>query len=392
MATATQVISDFSQEEIKQRVSRVQEGMKKKGWEGLLVIDEGTEGVRYLAGLSHIDSPTPSFMAVGASGDPIMVVAEGMGGSTINLLKQYTSTQIESPKGRGASLADSVIAALDKVGYKGGPLAIDGGQLRFAMAEALRTKLPNVSFVNSGRLVEMARIYRSPAEEALYRKSAEIAYNCMEVYMSVIRPGIRHDVAVEQAVNLTTQMGAEYQNLIHGGGTPWIWGTSTRGDDVWAEGDLSSVELNPKYHGYFAQVCRTWGIGKVSSEKQKIVSDVRKVLDAMYAAAKPGMTGKEIFNAALPVAKSVGRDFQDVRWGHGIGLTIGEQFDFADWDTAPDGPCGTPIPVGAHGNFHPVFIEKGSNGRGTFNALWGDPWIMGQHGVEFAVNPPRAQI
>ena len=66
----------------------------------------------------------------------------------------------------------------------------------------------------------MARLHRSAAEQAIYKKSANIAYSCMELYMSVIRPGIRHDVAVEQAVNLTVQMGAESQNLIHGGGTP----------------------------------------------------------------------------------------------------------------------------------------------------------------------------
>lgn len=392
MATATQVTSDFSPAEVKQRVSKVQEAMKNKGWETLLVIDEGTGGVRYLAGLSHIDAPHPSFMAVGQSGDPIMVVGEGMGGSSVNLLTQFTSSKIESPTGRGASLADAVISALNTVGYKGGPLALDGGQLRHGMAEAFRNKLSNVSFVNSNRLVELVRLYRSPAEEALYRKSAQIAYSCMELYMAVIRPGVTHDFAVEQATNLTIQMGAESQNLIHGGGTPWIWGTSTRGDDVWEEGDLSSVELNPKYHGYYAQVCRTWGIGKIRPEKQKIVDDVRRVLDAQYEKARPGMTGKEIYNHALPVAKSTGRDFQDVRWGHGIGLTIGEQFDFADWDAAPGGPCDTPIPQGAHGNFHPFFIEKGSNGRGMFNALWGDPWIMGAHGVEFAVNPPRAQL
>ena len=101
MAMATEVISDFSPAEIGERVSRVQEGMKAKGWDAVLVVDEGTGGVRYLAGLSHIDSPTPSFIALGQSGDPIMVVAEGMGGSTINLLNQYTATMIESPSGRG---------------------------------------------------------------------------------------------------------------------------------------------------------------------------------------------------------------------------------------------------------------------------------------------------
>ena len=170
MAMATEVISDFSAAEIGERVSRVQEGMKAKGWDAVLVVDEGTGGVRYLAGLSHIDSPTPSFIALGQSGDPIMVVAEGMGGSTINLLNQYTATMIESPSGRGGSLPDAICSALGKVGYKGGALAVDGGQLRFGMAENIRKNFDNVSFVPSGRLVEMARLHRSAAEQAIYKK------------------------------------------------------------------------------------------------------------------------------------------------------------------------------------------------------------------------------
>jgi len=37
------------------------------------------------------------------------------------------------------------------------------------------------------------------------------------------------------------------------------------------------------------------------------------------------------------------------------------------------------------GVFHPFLIERGADGRGKFNALWGDPWVLRAHGPEHVV-------
>ena len=105
----------------------------------------------------------------------------------------------------------------------------------------------------------------------------------------------------------------------------------------------------------------------------------------MLKVIKPGMTGREVYLEALDEVKKRGYDFCNVRFGHGLGLTIGEGFDFADWDNSPNGPCLSPIPEGAFGVFHPFLIEKDSTGRGVFNALWGDPWVLRAHGPEMIV-------
>ena len=393
MATATAAITDFSQAEIGQRIGKVREAMKSKGWDALLVLDEGGGGcsVRYLAGLSHIAPPVPAFMAIGVSGDAVMVIAEGMGGSGLNLNEQYTSVKVKPAAGWAADSPDTIADVLTQVGYKSGPLAVDGmALLRHSLAEGLRAKFPNVQFVNATGTVERVRMYKSEAELINYRKAAEISYNTMEVFMNVVKPGVSQDYAVQQAMHATIMQGAEDNMLIHGAGTPWVWGRGSRGGLTFHEGDLVSVELNARYHGYYAQVCRTWGLGKISAEQQKTLDAVKAGTDKMYGALKPGMPGKEAYHAGLEEVKKWGYDFCNVRFGHGVGLTIGEGYDFADWDAAPDGPCSTPIPEGAFGNFHPFLIASGPNGRGTFNALWGDPWVMKAHGPELLIEN-RAQ-
>ncbi len=395
MTTAATVLCDYSEAEVKERAARAQAIMKSKGWEQLLVIDEGTAGVRYLAGLSHVKPPSPAFMVLPQSGDPVLLAAWGMAGAGINQLEKHTYVKVKPITGRGfgGDVPGAIAEALSDAGYKGGPLAVDGlPLLRDGLVTALKSKFPDISFVNAARTTEVIRLEKSAAEEANYRRSAIQSYNGMEVFMSVIRPGVRNDDAVQEATHVSVMQGAEENLLIHGAGTPWVWGRGTRGDNTFADGDLVTVELNARFHGYYAQVCRSWIIGHVDPEKQKLIDDTKRVTDVMYQVAKPGMTGKEIFRAAEAEAKKVGREFCDVRWGHGVGLTIGECFDFADWDREEGGPCTTPIPVGAHGNFHPFFIIPGPTGRGAYNALWGDPWIMGKDGVELLVDPPRALV
>ena len=386
MATATAPITDFSRSEIKQRAANVQAAMKAKGWEALLIIDEETVGqgcsVRYLAGLSHIKPPSPGFMVIGQSGDPVMVMGGGMGGAAFNLVEQFVAVKIKPVEGRPPDWPGTLAAALTEVGYKGGPLPVDGvNLLRDNLAQGLKSKFSNLSFVNANRTVERVRMYKSETELVNYRKAAEMSYNGMEIFMKVIEPGVTNNMAVEEATHSTIIQGGEENLLIHGSGTPWVWGLGWRGDSTFQEGDLVSVELNARYHGYYAQVCRTWGLGKISAEQQKSLDAVKAGTEKMYDVLKPGMTGKEAFHAGLAEVKKWGFDFCNVRFGHGVGLTIGEGYDFADWDTAPDGPCSTPIPEGAFGNFHPFLIASGPNGRGTFNALWGDPWVMRAHGL-----------
>ena len=394
MTTSTQVICDFTQAEVTERISRAQAIMKSKGWEHLLVIDEGGAGVRYLAGLSHIAPPSPAYMIIPASGEATLLAGNAMMGTTLNQLEKYTYVKVKPILGKGyvGDLPGTIAEVITASGYKGGPLAVDGVPLlRDGLVSGLKAKFPDISFTNAARTSEIIRLQKSAAEEENYRRAAVQSYNGMEVFMAVIRPGVRNDDAVQEATHVSVMQGAEENLLIHGAGTPWVWGRGSRGDNTFVDGDLVTVELNARFHGYYAQVCRSWIIGKVDPAKQKLIDDTKRALDVMYTVAKPGMTGKEIFRAAEAEAKKAGREFCDVRWGHGVGLTIGECFDFADWDTAPGGPCSTPIPEGAHGNFHPFFIIQGSNGRGQYNALWGDPWIMGKNGVELLVDKPRAQ-
>jgi Xaa-Pro aminopeptidase len=276
-----------------------------------------------------------------------------------------------------------LVKALEQVGFTKGKLGIDGLHLmRYPTVEGLKQALPGAEIVNAARLTEYVRREKSEVELENYKKASKLSHEAMDVFIKAVQPGVLQSVAVAEAVHVTESQGAEALDLIHGTGDPWFWGMEHRGDLTFKEGDLVACELNARWHGFFAQVCRTWGLGQISPEKDKLVSAVRAAEERMLSTIKPGLTGREVYLAGLEEVKKRGYDFCNVRFGHGLGLTIGEGFDFADWDPDPNGTCLSPIPEGAFGVFHPFLIEKGADGKGAFNALWGDPWVLRAHGPE----------
>ena len=392
MATAQARITDFSDAEVSGRVARTRARMQQKGIEALLVYDEGGiiggGSARYLMGYSHVAPPYPAYVVVGASGEPVLLFLEGMGGTAIN------ANEIFGPKsflaipggGEGArpDIPGGIATALSRVGFSKGRLGVDGANLiRYPVMEGLKTKLgPDVELVPTPRLVEWVRREKSPAELENFKKATALSKTAMDMFMEIVQPGIRQDVATAMVHQATNVQGAEQLSLIHGAGDPWLWGMGARGPLTFEQGDLVSCELNARYHGYYSQVCRTWPLGPVADERTKMFDAVKAAHDRMLNMVKPGMTPRELYIAALDEVRKRGYDWCGVRFGHGLGLTIGEGWDFADWDNEPDGPVLAPMQEGAFGVFHPFLIATGSNGRGQFNALYGDPWVLGKTGPE----------
>ncbi len=374
-------ISDFSQAEMAQRTDRVRALMRERGLDALIVYDEGSfigfASVRYLAGYSHTAPPTPAYMVVGPQGDPTLIISQGMGGTQLSLTDLYCPiSNVKTPPGDAVpDWSAALVAGLEAGGYTRGRLGIDNlATMRYPVMEGLKAKLDGTEFVNARGLVEAVRRDKSEAELANFKKACELSKTGMDTFFSVVREGVPHSLALAEAEHIVKVQGGEELNVIMGAGDPWIWGVGHRGDMRFESGELVSIELNGRYHGYYSQLCRTEPLGNVSEDRQRIITAVRAAHDRMLGMLRPGSTGKELFAAGIEEVRKRGFDFSNVRYGHGLGLTIGEGFDFADWDE-------TPIPEGAFGVIHP-FIINSPGGRGNFNALWGEPWVLRAHGPE----------
>ncbi len=103
------------------------------------------------------------------------------------------------------------------------------------------------------------------------------------------------------------------------------------------EGDVVSFDIGAKVEGYFADAARTWGVGTVSAERQKLIDTARDSFFAGLEAYKPGC---RIGDMAAGIQKLIeSRGFQVVRdyVGHGIGRSIHEEPQVPNYGRAGHG-------------------------------------------------------
>jgi methionyl aminopeptidase len=94
---------------------------------------------------------------------------------------------------------------------------------------------------------------------------------------------------------------------------------------VLKEGDIISVDLVVYKDGYNGDCCRTYKVGKVSNEAQKLIDVTR---DAFYAGLKMAKKGNrigDIGNAVCSYVQSFGFDVIREYEGHGIGMEMHEE-------------------------------------------------------------------
>lgn len=91
------------------------------------------------------------------------------------------------------------------------------------------------------------------------------------------------------------------------------------------EGDIVGIDCGAVVEGYYGDAARTMPVGRISSERARLLEVTRKALEAGIAAARPGNRISDIGAAveALAVAAGYGvvRDFV----GHGVGTSLHEE-------------------------------------------------------------------
>jgi Xaa-Pro dipeptidase len=92
-----------------------------------------------------------------------------------------------------------------------------------------------------------------------------------------------------------------------------------------ASGDLLVIDWGAIVDDYPSDITRTYGVGRVEPELQRIHSAVEEANGQARRAARPGVSGRDIDRAARDVIEEAGYgEFFTHRTGHGLGLEIHE--------------------------------------------------------------------
>ncbi len=189
----------------------------------------------------------------------------------------------------------------------------------------------------------------SPAELVLVKKACEITRDALNYAETIIKPGVSTkelDILIEKFI-------------IESGGRPASKGyegfpgaTCISVNDmvvhgipsfktILQDGDIVSVDIVVEYKGYHGDAARTFPVGKISSEKQRLIDVTKECFFKGIENLKTGHRLGELSHAIQFHAESNGYSVVRELVGHGIGKKMHEPPNIPNYGKTTDGPLVT---------------------------------------------------
>ncbi len=321
---------NFSKNEYKNRLKKVQLSMQKKGIE--LLISQDTANINYLTGYDAWSFYYAQCVIVHINADePICFIrAQDAGGAFIKTYLKKENIVIYDEKyihTWPSHPYDALVDLIKKNKWDKIQIGVEMDAHYFTAYcyEKLKQGLPNAKIKDSERLVNWVRVVKSNAEIDFMKKAATISENAMKTAMDIINPGVRQCDAVAEIQKTlfkgTNDYGGEYASIATL--LPTGKGTSashlTASDDKFVNGEATVVELSGTYKRYHAPMARTVNLGKPEQKKIDAMKATNEALEAGINASKPGNTANDVaekFWAILDKYKIK----KESRTGYSIGI------------------------------------------------------------------------
>jgi len=192
---------------------------------------------------------------------------------------------------------------------------------------------------------EMGIILKSPREVAQMREAGRVAAAVLEEVARKVRPGVTTAELDSVAVHEVRKRGA-IASFKGYRGFPASICTSVNeevvhgipGKRVLRGGDIISLDFGAQLNGFHGDAAMTVGVGRTSSQAQKIIDAAKGALMTGIAAARIGARLGDVSAAIQSYAEA--RGFSVVREyvGHGIGRELHEAPQIPNFGIAGEGP------------------------------------------------------
>jgi len=329
----------FPDTEFAARTEKVQALMAQQGLDGLLLLTEPE--VRYFSGFHTLfwQSPTrPWFLFVPPAGKPIAIIPEiGADLMRRTWIADIRTWSAPAPEDDGLSLLTEL---LSPIAGRGGSVGIMKGHetaLRMPLGdyERLMAGLPGLKVADATPLVRSLRMVKSAAE---IEKLSHICAIGARTFARV--PQIAHEGQPFEDLFRAFRREALAQGADD---VPYLVGGAGQGgySDVISPptgrplqaGDIVMLDTGATWDGYFCDFDRNFAIGRADDLSRRAYDVLWQATEAGIAAAKPGATCRELFQAMQMVIAGMDDQGGDVgRLGHGLGMQLTEWPSHAAFD------------------------------------------------------------
>jgi Xaa-Pro dipeptidase len=218
--------------------------------------------------------------------------------------------------------------AAQALGLDGKRIGVEPRQMRLLEFRHVKAGAPEADYPDASDVLSGLRLRKDQVEVDAMRRAVKIAQEALEAMIPSIKIGMtERDLAAELVVQLLRH-GSEPEMPfapIVSGGPNGANPHASPGDRKLQAGDLLVVDWGAAYDGYISDLTRTFAVGEVDEECQKIHRIVQEANAAGRAAAKPGVPCANVDRATREVIEKAGYGvYFTHRTGHGIGMEAHE--------------------------------------------------------------------
>ena len=293
--------------EYRQRIAKVQSGMKQEGYDLLLAYGNEAEPqyVRYFSNY------WPSFETAGvlipAEGEPILLIgpesytyaADRTKIPQIRLLKAFRESSEPEYPGKKLDTFGSVFRELlgdkpvTRFGVAGLPLMTIG--VYEALAESLKA-YGNIRIEKADEIVNKVRMIKTENELACMRAAAEITRKTFDYVLENIKVGMTEQQVVGLALGKMHELGAERESYP-------LWVLTGKGSNqaisrprnkAIEKGDMTFLQIGARVDGYASSIGRAVVFGKATDEQRALIETGYRAQADVIGMLKAGVPAADV--------------------------------------------------------------------------------------------------
>ena len=329
--------------ELRERYRRAQRNCEEFGFDAVLVYGSPAEPswIRYLANYVHPFQISDSFLVLAPRRPPTLLVdrdwfldvAREM--SWVKDVRVFPYVEFDWGYEPLVKLIRELFAP-----YSRGAIGVCEVDMPAKYYRAICEALPKAEIKDATAMLWAVLERKSPYDIEMIRKTAKIADKVMMAALNASGPGVP-----EYEVGLAAERVAWENGCEFGGGSQsrshiFVASGSTVVSNVrpyrftrkpLRKGEMFFIDLGVCFHGYYTDFCRTVCIGPPTRKQRDVYDAVMEIYHTTFKAMRPGVTGEELWEIGLEVARQTGFEhaINFVWLGHGTGLVNSEYPFFA---------------------------------------------------------------
>src|SRR3990172_8088935 len=260
--------------------------------------------LKYLSGLNFHLMERPVVLFVAPDQDPVLVLPE-LELPKVDLFpfKVQAFTYGENPS-EWENAFRKAAQALGLTRSGGKRIGVDPRQLRLLEFRHVKVGAPEADYPDASDVLSGLRLRKEKAEVEAMRRAVQIAQEALEATIPLIKIGMTEKELSAELVMQLLKHGSDsempFAPIVSGGPNSANPHASPTERKLQA-GDLLLIDWGASYEGYISDLTRTFAVGEVDEEYEKIHKIVQEANAAGCLAAKPAVPCANVDKAARDV-------------------------------------------------------------------------------------------